>query len=591
MIAILHAIERHVSALTKGPGLQAEDEFLTRYRRHVIEHHGKIEPPDFERRRRVPMVDLYVAPTIVQKIDVQDRWVENETDLWTLTEEIDRTVLLGDLGGGKTTAANAIMNYVVSSDRRVPFWVTLREFASNIPPDRSIVAYIEHKLETFYQCSYPVHLVAKLLLSGRGLIVFDGLDELLDTSHRADVTAIIERFATEYPLTRILVTSRLVGYEQARLDERQFVPYRITGFTDSQVEDYVHKWFSQEEGIEAAEIERWTNAFIDESSANQDLRANPLMLSLMCILYRGAGSLPRDRSEVYEQCASLLFRKWDARRRIHVHLRAGHLLEPTLRHIAWWLFDRSNIQSAVTQRELIQKTAEFLHKSGFESENDAKDAALQFVDFCRGRMWVFSDVGTTADGETLYSFTHRTFLEYFAAAHLAFSSDTAEQLARKLAPHVARNQWEVTGELAVQIKDHTSDRGAQRIYTILINERRRRSTSGRSAILQFLSRCLRSVDPPPATIRTLTETIFDHLLEGDMNDPDRYLPLSWLLVLQQYFVMFVTGSILVCWTMRTWRCGLLGWMTCSRWWQGGSRGLSRGCRAGLTCGGCWRRWR
>ena len=47
-------------------------------------------------------------------------------------------------------------------------------------------------------------------------------------------------------------------------------------------------------------------------------------------------------------------------------------------------------------------------------------------------MWVFSDAGTTAAGERLYAFTHRTFLEYFAAAQLAYDSDTPEQLASNL---------------------------------------------------------------------------------------------------------------------------------------------------------------
>jgi hypothetical protein len=83
----------------------------------------------------------------------------------------------------------------------------------------------------------------------------------------------------------------------------------------------------------------------------------------MCILYRGEGSLPRNRAEVYEQCANLLFRRWDARRRIHQELRAGHLVEPALRHLAWWLFTRSDSQTAVTERELVATTTEFLrHK-------------------------------------------------------------------------------------------------------------------------------------------------------------------------------------------------------------------------------------
>jgi predicted NACHT family NTPase len=91
-----------------------------------------------------------------------------------------------------------------------------------------MVGYLEHRLETFYQCSAPAGLVGKLLLTGRALMIFDGLDELLEPARRADVAARIERFCSEYPLARVLVTSRVVGYDQARLDDRQLTRLLIS---------------------------------------------------------------------------------------------------------------------------------------------------------------------------------------------------------------------------------------------------------------------------------------------------------------------------------------------------------------------------
>lgn len=530
MVATLHAIERHLAALRSRPDRRMEADFLARYRRHVVEQHGRLEPPDFERRRRVPISSLYVSPRIFQLVESDQERAQGELNLQELANEIDRTVLLGDPGGGKTTAANVLMHdHAIDEDRRIPFLVTLRDFAAHDPPERSVAGYIEHRLETFYQCPAPSGTVGRLLLTGRALVIFDGLDELLDTSRRSEVTTRVERFCTEYPLTPVIVTSRLVGYDQARLDDRQFARYQIGGFADDQVGNYVGKWFAQEEGIEARDATRWASAFMDESAATPDLRANPLMLALMCILYRGEGSLPRNRAEVYEQCANLLFRKWDARRHIHMDLRAGHHLEPALQHLAWWMFSRDQPQPAVTERELIGETAAFLLERGFESELAALEAASEFVHFCRGRMWVFSDTGTTAAGEMLYTFTHRTFLEYFAATYLAYGSDTAERLARRLAPHVACHEWEVVGELAVQIKDRTSARGAQRIYTTMLGERRRRTAAGRGGVLQFLARCLRSVDPSPQMVRRLTQTVLDHLFAGSLDDPVQCLPLCWLM--------------------------------------------------------------
>ena len=529
MIATLHAIERHVAALSARPDREVEADFLVRYRRHVAEHHGMLEPPDFDRRRRIPIADLYVPPTLIQVIPAG--WLTRVIDLWQLDNEIDRTVLLGDPGSGKTTAAQVLMHrHVNAPGGRVPFLVTLREFAADNPPARSVVGYIEHKLDTFYQCPAPTGMVTRLLLSGSALLVFDGLDELTDATRRAEVTAVVERFCAEYPLAHVLVTSRAVGYEQARLDDRQFSCYRIGGFDDERSAEYVRKWFAQEQGSELGEAEIHAAAFMDETADVPDLRSNPLMLALMCILYRGEGSLPRNRPDVYHQCASLLFRKWDTRRHIPIQLRAGPLAEPTVRHLAYWLFMRGQIQPAVAERELLSETTSFLYGRGFEVRDNAAEAAQEFVAFCRNRAWVFSNVGTTADGEPLYTFTHRTFLEYFAAAHLAAIHDSPEDLARALAQHIAQQEWEVVAELAARVKGDSSDRGAQRFYNaLLLSGHKRRSVEEHSNVLQFLARCLRSIEPPPQAIRDLTRAILEHLFAGDVSDEIRYLPLSWLL--------------------------------------------------------------
>jgi hypothetical protein len=592
IVAVLYAIERHLAALSAPLDHREEEDFLTRYRRHVIEYHGKIEPPDFERRRRIPFNDIYVPTSILQRAVAESTLGKNdpgaasgssilkpgppsflhekptgatelshqsltgpksstarrnkgpeqvsfkELDVWAFTSLIDRTVLLGDPGAGKTTAANVIAHYFASdSTRRIPFFITLRTFAAQDPPERSVVEHIEYMLKNFYQCPAPAGLVNRLLLTGRAIMIFDGLDELLDTSRRIDVSTRVERFCSEYPLALALVTSRVVGYEQARLDDRDFTSFWLGGFDDDKFGEYVHKWFSQEEGLTPNEAEQATDAFKEESNSVPDLRTNPLLLSLMCILYRGEGSLPRNRAEVYDQCANLLFRKWDARRKIHTDLRASHLIEPAIRHLAWWLFTRERPQPTVTESELIAETTKFLHRRGFEMRDDPREAAAEFVEFCRGRMWVFSDVGTTAIGQHLYSFTHRTFLEYFAAAYLAYRSDTPEQLAEALAPHIIRRDWDVVAELAIQIKDRTSEEGAHRIYAVLLGSCSDMATIASGYMLEFLARCLRSVEPSPQMIRELTRACLDHFFaiqktqSAERRDMqvDSGNPLGWLL--------------------------------------------------------------
>ena len=40
MLSILNAIERHASSLAAAPVWRTDEDFLGRYRRHVIDHHG-----------------------------------------------------------------------------------------------------------------------------------------------------------------------------------------------------------------------------------------------------------------------------------------------------------------------------------------------------------------------------------------------------------------------------------------------------------------------------------------------------------------------------------------------------------------------
>lgn len=548
IVALLGTLVELVKALDHtDQDRRVETEFIERYRRQVKSKHGFLIPPDFDRRRRVPVAEIYV-PTGIADYSYSERSRStpdpqpSSLNVLNLKALADRTVLLGNPGGGKTTALNVLANEFASDpSAKIPFLVTLREYAAKTPPERSVAGYIEQQLETLYQCPAPDGLIERLLVTGRAVVLFDGLDELLDTSRRREVSDRVEQLCTAYPLTPVLVTSRVVGYDQAQMDEEQFICYRLSGFGDAEVTEYAGKWFATQDGVRAREAEAKSKAFLTESATAKDLRANPLLLSLMCILYRGAGSLPGDRAGIYARCAELLLRKWDEQRDLYRKVHADHLVEPTIRYLAWWLFTREDSRAAATERELVAKTTEFLHDRGYETVEEAERAARQFVEFCQGRMWVLSDAGTTADGEKLYAFTHRTFLEYFAAWHLAATSDTPETLARTIAKQKAwLSGWEVVGELAIKIKSDSSDRGANRIYAVLLDLPALDSEDLRS-LLWFLGTCLESARPSPGTVRELTRAALDFPTRRSINSSNH--PLLILLVAGINYEQLVAGEM------------------------------------------------
>jgi NACHT domain len=510
------SIKRHNSYLKGLEDAADALEWETAYRQQVRAAHGYIEPPDFERKRKVPIEDLFVSPQVAER---EDSGIRTVCDIWTLANAIDRTVLLGDPGGGKSTACNVI---TWNSDDLVPFVVVLRTF---VDEKQSVVDYIESRLSAYYQCPAPPHVVDGLLLSGRTMVIFDGLDELVDTSKRRQVTERVELFCTRYPLTKVLVTSRRVGYDEAALDPNVFEVYGLAEFSDSDVKSYVIKWFMQVDGAREDKARALAVSFIQESAAVPDLRRNPLMLSLMCIIYRGQNWIPRNRPEMYEHCAKLLFEKWDSSRQIYVDLAASAHVDGAIKQLAYWMFTEAEATQGVREKDLIREATAYLEPA-FSSAPEARRAAQQFIEFCRGRGWVLTDVGTTADGEALFAFTHRTFMEYFAAYELTRLHDRPEQIAKVILPHVAAAEWETVAELALQISDKHSRDGAARILRTLLSNKRYSAVTSRYNITRFAMHCLAFIHTPIPLAeeigRVFIESALHYGAAGKRIEGDRY---------------------------------------------------------------------
>lgn len=509
---VIENIDKNFSALsTQGQSDEIRKSWLSMYRLACHRVHGYISPPDFETNRKIPMSELYVVPKIT--VGGSKAYREgSELDFESFRAAIDRTVLLGDPGGGKSTLSNFLTaDWAASEEGIVPFHVTLREYASD-NSERSIVQFIEQQLSSRYQHPSPPGLVEALLLSGEAAVVFDGLDELIDTTKRRVVSNAVELFSVIYPLSKILVTSRRVGYDQAKLDSDIFEVRVIGGFNGDEVAEYVQKWFASQEEYQDDESRRLSDSFIHQSAAVPDLRSNPLMLALMCIIFRGDSFIPRNRPDVYEKCATLLFEKWDGHRDIQVPLEAREHVDSAMKYVAHWMLRTENDKGGVPYNRLVREMATYLRERAFETVEEAERASAEFVDFCKGRAWVFSDAGTTADGTPLFTFTHRTFMEYFAAYHLTRINDTPEKLARMLLPRVAREEWDVVAQLAIQIVEKSADLGSERALTAMLHEKRKRSDVGRYNVLVFIAKCSEFATVSPSFIRRLATACIEVLL-------------------------------------------------------------------------------
>jgi hypothetical protein len=525
MLEHLRAIEHNLSFLAYQTRSSLADlqEWQQTYLKQLAVHFEAITPPAIQGARRVPIDELYVAPRFQALATRELKASSPPVTLERFEAVVGRTVVLGSPGAGKSTLTRKLCYDIASRKSTsllaqkalVPLLVVLRDYAKRKREERcSIYKFVEDEINTNLLIEVPNGALDFLIDSGAALFIFDGLDELIDPMDREKVTADVEAFCNLHPTVPVLVTSRRVGYEEAPLNRRKFEVYHLGEFDERQVREYAHKWFSSDPDFNARQKKDLPTAFIRDSDLVRDLRSNPLLLSLMCTIYKAEHYIPRNRPEVYDKCARMLFEQWDKSRGILSVPLTEVDLDFALSFIANWIYTSEDLPAGVTKNQLVAKTSEFL-RTWIEDEFRAYRTAESFIDFCTGRAWVLTDVGSTGS-ERLYQFTHRTFLEYYTASYLVRSEKTPDMLARSLARLVSEDasKWLVISQLAHQIKSRHLLGAADEMVGVLLEIAKKSTGIERLVLLQFVAECLEYIRLTPKSVRAVVTSCLSGVIES-----------------------------------------------------------------------------
>jgi len=238
----------------------------------------------------------------------------------------------------------------------------------------------------------------------------------------------------------------------------------------------------------------------------------------MCGIYATEHYIPRNRPDVYEKCALLLFDTWDKQRGIKPELSFDAHVQAAMRSLALWLYPQQLSRQGLPRHLLIAYMKDYLLKKRFDNDEEAENAAVEFVDFCKGRAWVLTDVGSE-----LYGFTHRTFLEYFAASQIVRENADPARLFDYLVDRLRSGGWEVVAQLALQILNKAVEDGADDFIEVLLSYCKTIVDSALHVkLLSFAAQSLTYIVPRPDVLRALTTDVIDFACshEGDPVDGD-----------------------------------------------------------------------
>ena len=447
--------KREESEAEKAEIENAAHQYEQKYR----ERHGQVKVFCVGMREPIPLDDVYVA---VQFLDDRSRSrygssedvekafrqrypsrfvssVDERQDGTEVANEKQYLMLLGGPGVGKSTFLRKVGLEALKGENGnfehacIPVFLELKAFTAD---QINIEALIT---EEFRTCGYPDpnRMTETALKLGKLLILFDGLDEV-PTENVDNVVSKIGDFVDRHSQNRFIASCRIAAYKGGF---RQFTEVEMAEFDDAQIEAYIKNWFDSTPHQYRYQLDKemktaekcWRALNSIGHHATKELARNPLLLTLLCLVYDNSQNFPRNRADIYEKALSIFLEEWAAEKRVRRQESISQYLDISdekrmLSEIAAKNFEENRL--FFTEDELIDQIQKF-------GEGDANTPptfnASKILETILVDQGLF--VEQVSDS---YSFSHLTFQEYLTANYIVRDTRSIQGLVSK---HLHNEQW------------------------------------------------------------------------------------------------------------------------------------------------------
>lgn len=400
---------------------------------------------------------------------------------WTVALRHPRLAVVGAPGGGKTTllhySAVRLCEVLARDDRAqlialgladatqantappVPLLLPLRELGSYLGEAGAREAaganpqLLLNCLANYYgraDLDLPPDFFSRLCDTGRAILLLDGLDEVVKSDDRAFVSSIVRSFAQRYADCRYVVTARVAAYQGDAQIGAGFHICTIADLDAEQQQRFITNWSRSLHrllyNLSGTELEQATARYtgdlwhaLKQNVRVRDLATNPLLLTVVAVIFHNNYVLPEDRAALYEECVEVLLRggRGKADRAAQQRAQYGGQADQTmgLNHkrellsaVAYSMHQRGEDGVFISKTELIRLVAAQLRH-----RPDADTAARAFVDELPVHIGLLDEREPDR-----FRFSHLSFQEFLAARHIA---EATEARWEELLAHYQETWW------------------------------------------------------------------------------------------------------------------------------------------------------
>jgi hypothetical protein len=350
-----------------------------------------------------------------------------------------RLVVFAGPGGGKTTWMKRLASaYGIGNIENVddhlpkrtlfPIWIKCRQFGDDTSlsmleiirkiPERAEFALDTHMEQSFFQ------MVSEHIQDGTALFLIDGLDEIGNEANRQAFISKLNRFVSMNEKVNIVMTSRIVGYNQITQNLfPDFLRCKIQPFDQDDIKRLCVGWHKIVLGDtnEVIENAQKLSSIIIDNDRIYTLAQTPVLLTTLLLVNRRIGRLPTKRADLYYEAIKVLLDSWGIIARRPIDLKEAI---PQLAYLAHHMIFHNKMRPTIGETELVRVLLQ-AREDLQEYFSTSSETIHQFIERVEDRSALLMKRGFREKNEDdnqleiEYEFQHLTFQEYLAAYAVA----------------------------------------------------------------------------------------------------------------------------------------------------------------------------